>query len=167
MTFKKNTLMHSLARGRAAAVLAVLSLAGCAVVPAHLQTPAARSSAPAPAARAATAPAAVPAPRPIEMPLPAAAPAASQPEEPKPAAPGFSGPVDARTGMRQNAVVAVTGNADRGFSVLFRPDRTEPASVEGVAGRLCGDAGVASARTNTSGGSSAMPGVKVMVVKCG
>ncbi|MFV0385798.1 hypothetical protein [Paracoccus sp. (in: a-proteobacteria)] len=85
----------------------------------------------------------------------------------QPSAPAYSGAVDGRTGMRQSAVVAVTGNASSGYSVLFRPDRTEPASVDSAPAQLCGDAGVASSRKNAPGAGSAMPGVQIMVVKCG
>lgn len=99
--------------------------------------------------------------------LPGTPDAAPQPVAVAPAAPRYSGGVDARTGLRQGAVVALTGDRATGFNLLFRPDRTEPASVEAAPARLCGSTGVASSRKNTPGAGSAMPGVQIMIVKCG
>ncbi|MBU3029944.1 hypothetical protein [Paracoccus marinaquae] len=136
----------------AAPVLAVLVLAGCMVAPPSAMI------APAPRTPAAA----------ITSPYAPATTAPTAPTLPEvPAAPTFSGAVDGRTGMRQAAVVAVSGDAGSGYTVLFRPAQTEPASVNGVPGRLCGDTGVASSRTNSPGAGSAMPGVQIMIVKCG
>lgn len=133
----------------------VLALAGCVATPMtpSVQAPSRSAAAPSPY-RTAPEPSAVqPAPVPV---VPAA-----------PAAPAYSGATDSRTGLRQAAVVAVTGNEASGYTVLFRPARTEPASVDAAPRQLCGDAGVASSRTNAPGSSSAMPGVQIMIVKCG
>ena len=144
-------------RKPALAVAGLLALAGCVPPPGAPTTTGRSAAATSPYAMAPAAP---------RTPPPAIRPPAEI-APPTPVAPSFSGPMDSRTGMRQSAVVSVSGNADRGFSGIFRPKQTEPASVDGAAARLCGDAGVASARTNSGGGSSAMPGVSVMVVKCG
>ena len=142
----------------------LLALAGC-------MPPPATAPATAPSTAGSTATAASPYAPPPARATPA--PVITPPEEvtpapePVPATPSYSGPVDSRTGMRQSAVVSVSGNEARGYSVIYRPKNTEPASVDGAAAKLCGDAGVASSRNNSGGGASAMPGVNVMVVKCG
>lgn len=84
-----------------------------------------------------------------------------------PATPSYAGAVDARTGMRQAAIVSVRGDASEGFTVLYNPDRTEAASVSAAPAKLCGSAGVASSRSNSQKSSSALPGVQFMIVKCG
>lgn len=152
-------------------VLPLTALAGCVqpvVMPAAPRpapvTPA-PSTAPvprpvAPPVHVPDAPAAIPAPAPATATVaPTTAP------NPAPAAP--SGPLDSRTGLHQAAIVAVTGNATRGFTVLLRPDATQPARISAAPGKLCGAKGVASSATNTPKSGSAIPGVQVMVVKCG
>ena len=148
-------------RKPALALAGLLALAGC------VPPPAATTTATAPVTPGSSSTAGSPyAPPPARtIPEPTTPPAEVAP--PAPAAPSYSGPVDSRTGMRQSAVVSVSGDATRGFSVIYRPKNTEPASVEGAAATLCGDAGVASSRTNSGGGASAMPGVNIMIVKCG
>lgn len=152
-------------RNPAIALAGLLALAGC-------MPPPATAPATAPTTSGSTATAASPyAPPPARAtpPAPVITPPVEETPapEPVPAAPSYSGPVDSRTGMRQSAVVSVSGNETRGYSVIYRPKNTEPASVDGAAAKLCGDAGVASSRSNGGGGASAMPGVNVMVVKCG
>ena len=80
---------------------------------------------------------------------------------------GPSGPLDARTGLHQSALVSVSGSADSQFIVLFRPGQTASSNVDAAPAKLCGSAGVASSRTNSPGSGSAMPGVQTMIVKCG
>lgn len=141
-------------------LIASLSLlAGCVAPPAARQ--AAQPSVPAATRPAAANPSALQARTLTD------APAAVTPVAVAPATPSYSGAVDGRTGLRQSAVVAVTGDAASGYTVLFRPARTEATSVEAAPARLCGGSGVASSRTNAPGAASAMPGVQIMIVKCG
>ncbi|MFV0303282.1 MAG: hypothetical protein ACK5IP_20845 [Paracoccus sp. (in: a-proteobacteria)] len=149
-------LIQTAGRGRVravAALIAALTLSACATAPAP-NSPVTS---------------AVPRPMPYRV-LPAPTPAPERPAAAvtpaAPAAPAYSGAIDPRTGLRQSAVVAVSGDAASGYTLLYRPRNTEPASVDGAAGRLCGDAGVASSRSNSSGSGSAMPGVQIMIVKC-
>lgn len=144
-------------------LLAALSVSGCVAVVAPPEAPTAPAAVP-PVARPATVPAAtvnrVPdAPPAAPVVAPAATPAAVTPRA--------SGPIDARTGLHQSAVVAVTGNATRGYSVLFRPAQTDSDKVAAAPAKLCGSAGVASSRNQPPRSGSAMPGVAVMVVTCG
>lgn len=137
---------------RLSALLAVCALTACmapAEGPAPVPTPAAPA---APALPRAVAPAAPVAP-------PVAAPAA-------PAVP--TGPVDGRTGLHQASVIAVSGDADSRFTVLFRPAQTDTSKVEAAPAQLCRSAGrdLDSSRTNKPGAGSAMPGVQMMIVTC-
>ncbi len=70
--------------------------------------------------------------------------------------------------MHQAAVVSISGNAERHFTVLFRPALTEPARIEAAPAQICQSAGrsLAGSKTNTPGSSSAMPGVQTMIVHC-
>ncbi|AUH34977.1 hypothetical protein [Paracoccus tegillarcae] len=96
------------------------------------------------------------------------APVIAAPIPVAPAVPtGPSGPLDARTGLHQSALVSVSGSADSQFIVLFRPGQTDSDSIDTAPGKLCGATGVASSRTNSPGSGSAMPGVQTMIVKCG
>ena len=138
---------------RLSALLAVCALTACmapAEGPAPVPTPAAPA---APALPRAVAPAAPVAP-------PVAAPAA-------PAAVP-TGPVDGRTGLHQASVIAVSGDADSRFTVLFRPAQTDASKVEAAPAQLCRSAGrdLDSSRTNKPGAGSAMPGVQMMIVTC-
>ncbi|AUH63154.1 hypothetical protein [Paracoccus zhejiangensis] len=146
-------------RGRMAlTLLAALALSACAVAPMATNAPVAPvTSAPPPASPYRTLPA--PAPTRPAAPVAPVAPAT-------PPAPTYSGGFDARTGLRQSAVVGVSGDASSGYTMMYRPARTEPATVDAAAGKLCGDAGVASSRSNSAGSGSAMPGVQIMIVKC-
>lgn len=148
---------HPIRRRSAAALLAAFALSACAVAPV-----------------APTAP-----PAPVQSAVPPASPYRSVLTRPEPVvsiaapvvsavpdAPRYSGAVDGRTGLRQSAVVAVSGDAASGYTMLYRPDDTEPASVDAAAGKLCGSSGVASSRKNSPGSGSAMPGVQIMIVKC-
>ena len=137
---------------RLSALLAVCALTACmapAEGPAPVPTPAASA---APALPRAVAPAAPVAPS-------VAAPAA-------PAVP--TGPVDGRTGLHQASVIAVSGDADSRFTVLFRPAQTDASKVEAAPAQLCRNAGrdLDSSRTNKPGAGSAMPGVQMMIVTC-
>lgn len=137
-----------------ALVLGALALSGC------VQTATAPVvTAPPPAA----APIAPPVPRTVTPVTPVTPPPA-----PAPVAPVATGPVDSRTGLHQAAVVAVTGDADSRFTVLFRPSLTAPSNVEAAPAAICRQAGrsVESSRTNAPGGASAMPGVQIMIVEC-
>lgn len=147
---------------KAAALLAALALAGCVAAPVVPPVATAPVTSTAPVPRPAN-----PYPTQPRIVAPAPAPVTTTRLEPAaPAAPSFSGGIDGRTGMRQSSVVAVTGDASRGYTVLFRPKDTEAASVEAAPGKLCGASGVASSRTNAPGAGSAMPGVQIMIVKC-
>ena len=154
----------------AGALLMVLAMAGCVAVPATTPPPAPV----APAAPRLEPVGPVPSPygtaiaRVPDAPAPAATPVAAVPVPSRPAVPAApTGPRDGRTGLHQAAVVAVTGDATRGFSVLYRPTATDAASVSAAPAKLCGGSGVASSATNSPRAGSAMPGVNVMVVKCG
>ena len=98
-------------RKPALAVAGLLALAGCVPPPGAPTTTGRSAAATSPYAMAPAAP---------RTPPPAIRPPAEI-APPTPVAPSFSGPMDSRTGMRQSAVVSVSGNADRGFSVIFRP----------------------------------------------
>lgn len=118
----------------------------------------------------ATAPAPVATPQQPYRPLPAPIPEdmlKTPTETAAPAPAGPTGPLDARTGLHQAALVSVSGSADSQFIVLFRPGRTSGSNISGAPARLCGSAGVSSSRTNSPGSGSAMPGVQTMIVKCG
>lgn len=131
-----------------------LALAGC--VQPTMRTPTA-----APVAAAPVIPAA---PRVVK---PVVTPVAVTPVQPvAPAAP--SGPLDARSGLHQAALVSIAGSADSRFTVLFRPALTEPSRVNAAPAQLCKQAGrdLKNSRTNSPGASSAMPGVQVMIVEC-
>lgn len=156
------TIHHRRSTGRvgiSATLLAVLALSACAVAPvAPTAPPAPVTSAVPPASPYRIAPRRDPAPVVSSNPAPV--------ESAVPVPRTYSGAVDSRTGLRQAAVVAVSGDASSGYTMLYRPSQTEPASVDGAAGKLCGSAGVASSRTNSPGSGSAMPGVQIMIVKC-
>ena len=79
-----------------------------------------------------------------------------------------TGPVDGRTGLHQASVIAVSGDADSRFTVLFRPAQTDASKVEAAPAQLCRNAGrgLDSSRTNKPGAGSAMPGVQMMIVTC-
>lgn len=136
---------------RLSAILAVCALAGC------------MAPATAPAPQAPAVPAAPAAPRAVTPPVPATPPVAAPPA---PAAP--SGPVDGRTGLHQASLIAVTGDADSRFTVLFRPAQTDAAKIDAAPAQLCRQAGreLDSSRTNKPGAGSAMPGVQMMIVTC-
>lgn len=118
------------------------------------------------------------APVPVPLPAPPAAPAAPRvvvptvpvaPPVAAPAAPALpTGPVDGRTGLHQASVIAVTGDADSRFTVLFRPAQTDAGKIEAAPAQLCRSAGrgLADSRTNKPGAGSAMPGVQMMIVTC-
>lgn len=143
-------------------MLAAMGLAGCVQTAAPPVAPR-PVAAPVTPARVTTAdPYAVltqtaPAPVPVVAPMTPA---------PVPAAP--SGPRDARTGLHQRAVVAVTGDGARGFTVMFRAEATDAAAIAAAPATLCRSAGgsVADSRTRAPKPGSAMPGVSIMVVKC-
>lgn len=139
----------ALARLSALAVAGAL-LAGC-MAPAPVVPPA-------PAAPPVPVVAPVPA-----RPVPVLAPVAPPPPPPVP-----SGPTEARSGLHQAAVVAITGDADRRFTVLFRPALTDAGRIAAAPAQLCRQAGrdLADSRTNTPGTASAMPGVQMMIVTC-
>ena len=142
-------------------LLAALALSACAVAPVATTAPTAPvTSAKPPASPYRTLPA--PAPSRPAVPVAPAAPVAPA----TPPAPTYSGGFDGRTGLRQSAMVGLSGDAASGYTMMYRPARTEPASVDAAPGKLCGDAGVASSRSNSAGSGSAMPGVQIMIIKC-
>lgn len=150
-------------------LIPAMILSGCVVVPppapvAPVAAPA-PVTAPAPLPRPAVVqPAAVSAPTIDAAPVPAVAPPAPAPAlAPAVAA---SGPRDARTGLPQAAVVAVTPRGATGHTVLFRPAAADAASIAAAPGKLCGAKGVADSATNTARSGSAMPGVQIMIVNC-
>ncbi|WP_299838512.1 hypothetical protein [uncultured Paracoccus sp.] len=150
-------------RGRMAlTLLAALALSACAVAPMATNAPVAPpvTSAPPPASPYRT----LPAPAPTRPAVPVAPTTPVAPATPP--APTYSGGFDGRTGLRQSAMVGLSGDAASGYTMMYRPARTEPATVDAAAGKLCGDAGVASSRSNSAGSGSAMPGVQIMIVKC-
>lgn len=136
---------------RLSAILAMGLLAGC------VQT----VTAPAPVAPP---PPAVPAVPRVVVPVAPVAPPVAVPAVP----PVVSGPVDGRSGLHQASVISITGDADRRFTVLFRPAQTDAARIEAAPAQLCRGAGrdVADSRTNKPGAGSAMPGVQMMIVTC-
>lgn len=120
---------------------------------------------------AVVAPAAAPppvAPVPALPAPPAPPPPVLAPVAPPPAPPMASGPTDARSGLHQNSVIAITGDADSRFTVLFRPALTDPGRVAAAPAQLCRQAGrdLAGSRMNTPGAGSALPGVQMMIVSC-
>lgn len=137
---------------RLGVLMAVCALAGCM---APVQAPPPPPAAPA-------APAAPPPP--VVVPAAPVAPPVAAPATP--ALP--AGPVDSRTGLHQAAVIAVTGDADSRYTVLFRPAQTDPGKIAAAPAQLCRQAGrdLADSRTNTPGAGSAMPGVQMMIVTC-
>lgn len=153
---------HHLSTGHAALpamLLAALALSACAVAPVG----------PTPIVPNAPVQSAVPPASPYRPRLSRPAPVVTSPapvQSAVPDAPRYSGAIDSRTGLRQSAVVAVSGDASSGYTMLYRPANTEPASVDAAAGKLCGSSGVSSSRTNSPGSGSAMPGVQIMIVKC-
>ena len=152
----KPTLTHNLIRRRStAALLAALVLSACAVAP----------TAPTAPVQSAVPPASPHRPAP-SLSAPVISDSTAPVQSAVPAASRYSGAIDGRTGMRQSAVVAVNGDAASGYTMLYRPSQTEPASVDAAAGKLCGSSGVASSRKNSPGSGSAMPGVQIMIVKC-
>ena len=76
--------------------------------------------------------------------------------------------MDNRSGLHQASVIAITGDADSRFTVLFRPAQTDAAKIEAAPAQLCRQAGrdLDSSRTNKPGAGSAMPGVQMMIVTC-
>ncbi|MDQ1900024.1 hypothetical protein RAH32_06160 [Paracoccus sp. WLY502] len=109
-----------------------------------------------------------PAPAPVVPPV-ATMPVPQSPQVVAPPAPALpTGPVDSRTGLHQAAVIAVTGDADSRFTVLFRPARTDAGKIEAAPVQLCRSAGrgLEDSRTNKPGAGSAMPGVQMMIVTC-
>lgn len=136
-------------------LLAGLALAGCAQP--MMRTPNAETPV--------AAPVAAPAPRVV---TPVIQPVVTAPVQQPAPAPVASGPVDARSGLHQAAVVSIAGSADSRFTVLFRPSLTEASRVNAAPAQLCRQAGrdLKTSRTNKPGASSAMPGVQVMIVEC-
>lgn len=135
------------------AILAAGLLAGC------VQT----ATAPVPAAPPPAVPAVPAVPRAVVPPRPVMPPVAV------PAVPAVpSGPLDSRSGLHQASVIAITGDADSRFTVMFRPAQTDAAKVEAAPAHLCRGAGrtVTDSRSNTPGAGSAMPGVQMMIVTC-
>lgn len=143
--------IHSKGAARLGAVLALLAAAGCMPSPPP-PAPPAPAAVPLPPAPAVAAPR-LPAPPPVAAP---AVPA------------GPMGPVDARTGLHQAALISVTGDADSRFTLLFRPASTDAARIQAAPEQLCRQAGreLKDSRTNTPGAASAMPGVQMMIVTC-
>ena len=135
----------------AAGLLAALLLAGCVqTVPIAAPPPVAAPAVPA-------MPRVTPPPVPVNPPVPVPA-----------APPAPTGPVDNRSGLHQASVIAITGDADSRFTVLFRPAQTDASKVEAAPAQLCRSAGrdLDSSRTNKPGAGSAMPGVQMMIVTC-
>lgn len=135
----------------AAGLLAALLLAGCVqTVPIAAPPPVAAPAVPA-------MPRVTPPPVPVNPPVPVPA-----------APPAPTGPVDNRSGLHQASVIAITGDADSRFTVLFRPAQTDAAKIEAAPAQLCRQAGrdLDSSRTNKPGAGSAMPGVQMMIVTC-
>ncbi len=91
------------------------------------------------------------------------------PEQSGQASAAPAGPVDARTGLDQAALVSVSGDADSRFNVLFRPEQTQAARVEAMPAKLCAQSNrtVTNSKTNKPGSGSAMPGVQIMIIECG
>lgn len=151
-------------RGLAGAFVASLLLAGCVQQPGVATGPyvgaPVQSAVPGSAQRSqGTAPAPIIA-APVQSAVPTRSDAANTAMR--------SGPVDARTGLQQAALVSISGSADSRYTVLLRPDRANPGQVDAAPARLCGQdgRGVASSRTNSPGSGSAMPGVQIMIVEC-
>lgn len=135
----------------AAGLLAALLLAGCVqTVPVAAPPPVAAPAVP-------SVPRVTPPPVPVNPPVPVPA-----------APPAPTGPVDNRSGLHQASVIAITGDADSRFTVLFRPAQTDAAKIEAAPAQLCRQAGrdLDSSRTNKPGAGSAMPGVQMMIVTC-
>lgn len=110
-----------------------------------------------------------PAPAAPAVPPVASVPVPQSPQVVAPAAPALpTGPVDSRTGLHQASVIAVTGDADSRFTVLFRPAQTDAGKIEAAPAQLCRSAGrsLEDSRTNKPGAGSAMPGVQMMIVTC-
>ncbi|WP_188715263.1 hypothetical protein [Paracoccus acridae] len=137
---------------RLSVLLPAALLAGCVQVTPAAQQPAPVAPAPAPAA-----------PPVASLPVPPSPPVVAPPA---PALP--TGPVDSRTGLHQASVIAVTGDADSRFTVLFRPAQTDAGKIEAAPAQLCRSAGrgLENSRTNKPGAGSAMPGVQMMIVTC-
>lgn len=138
---------------RLTAILAAGLLAGC------VQT----ATAPVPVAPPPSVPAAPAVPRAVVPVVPVAPPVPAPPVPPV-----ASGPVDGRSGLHQASVIAITGDADSRFTVLFRPAQTDAGKISAAPAQLCRGAGrdVAGSRTNAPGAGSAMPGVQMMIVTC-
>lgn len=135
---------------------AALLLAGCVqVVPQPAPLPAPVAPVPRPV---------VAAPAPVRPAAPVVVTPAPDPARPAPVA---VGPRDGRTGLPQSSLVSVSGDASSRFTVLFRPNQADAASIAGAPARLCGAAGVANTRTQPPRSGSAMPGVQILVVECG
>ena len=135
----------------AAGLLAVVLLAGCVqTVPIAAPPPVAAPAVPA-------MPRVTPPPVPVNPPVPVPA-----------APPAPTSPVDNRSGLHQASVIAITGDADSRFTVLFRPAQTDAAKIEAAPAQLCRQAGrdLDGSRTNKPGAGSAMPGVQMMIVTC-
>ncbi|MDO5706899.1 MAG: hypothetical protein Q4G49_17740 [Paracoccus sp. (in: a-proteobacteria)] len=136
---------------------AAFLLAGC------VQTVAPPMVAPAPVAPVSRpAPVAVTPPAPVVVAPVVATPA---PDPARPAAVAI-GPRDGRTGLPQASVVSVAGDSNR-YTVLFRPNQADAASIAAAPARLCGAAPVSNSRTQPPRAGSAMPGVQILVVECG
>ncbi|MDO5614359.1 MAG: hypothetical protein Q4G14_14100 [Paracoccus sp. (in: a-proteobacteria)] len=144
---------------RIAALILFTGLAGCVqtVAPPPVATPAPTPVVAAP--RPVVSVPANPAPTTPVVAVPAPDPA-------RPAAVAV-GPRDARTGLPQSSLVSVAGDASSRFTVLFRPNQADAASISAAPARLCGASGVANTRTQAPRAGSAMPGVQILVVECG